>query len=196
MTDDKRPKMKTSEAEKELDKIAESSKDFENQLKEINLDTLSAAPKKDVEPIHKIAQTDIEKSNVLYLKANRSFQANEKFNEKYRQDYIEAKEYVKFIAENRECIGEAITLWVKPFAGVPCEEWIVPVGKPLWAPRYVAERLKGCTYRELKMDESKPVGTNQFGTMTGQLIVESTKNRLDALPVSNRKSIFMGASNF
>ncbi|CAB4121546.1 hypothetical protein UFOVP1357_3 [uncultured Caudovirales phage] len=196
MTDEKRPKMKTSEAEKELDRITEASKDFEQQIKEINLDVLQAAPKKEVEPQTKLAQSEIEKSDEVYLKPRRSIGAREKFNEKYREDYNFAIEYVKFIAENKECIGELIEMWTKPFAGMPCQEWAIPVNKPVWAPRHVAERLRSCTYRRLIMDEEKVVGNSRAGQMTGQLIVESTVNRLDANPVSSKKSIFMGSANF
>ena len=195
MTDEKRPKMKTSEAEKELDRITEASKDFEQQIKEINLDVLQAAPKKEVEPQTKLAQSEIEKSDEVYLKPRRSIGAREKFNEKYREDYNFAIEYVKFIAENKEIIGEKIELWSKPFAGVPYEEWEIPCNKPVWGPRYLAEQIKKCSYHRLTMD-NKIIETGGMGSIYGQLAVDSVVQRLDATPTTKKRSIFMGASGF
>jgi hypothetical protein len=46
------------------------------------------------------------------------------------------------------------------------------------------------------MDESKVTSNTMVGSMTGQLIVDNVVQRLDAVPVSEKKSIFMGASGF
>ena len=79
---------------------------------------------------------------------------------------------------------------------MPAEFWKVPANTPVWGPRYLAERIKDCTYSVLTMNENKVTGTNMFGQEYGQIVVESKKQRLDAHPVSQRKSIFMGATNF
>ena len=107
-----------------------------------------------------------------------------------------AKEYVYFEAENKEVIGETLQFWTKPFAGIPAEEWKVPVNKPVWGPRYVAERIKGCSYHRLTMDETQSTGTDGRGQYYGQMAVDSVIQRLDARPASTRKSIFMGAGGF
>jgi len=60
------------------------------------------------------------------------------------------KEYVQFIAENKEIIGETIEIWTRPFGGMPAEFWKVPVNKPVWGPRYLAEQIKRCYYLVIK----------------------------------------------
>lgn len=188
-----KPKV-NSAGEKELDKVEAQFEEFDKQVKDLTLDRMNQAPKQDVEPINKLSSLDIEKSQDLYIKPARSISSKEKFNEKFRSDYNFAKEYVRFIPENREIIGETIELWTKPFAGMPAEFWKIPVGKPVWAPRYVAERIKGCSYHRLVMQQSTTTGSDQMGTYYGSMVADTTVQRLDALPVSPRKSIFMGAN--
>lgn len=185
-----------SESEKELEKIEKQFEEFDNQCKELTQDRMNAAPKEDAEPQTKLSSKELEKSKDLYLKPRRTISSKEKFNEKYREDYNFQKEYVKFIAENREIIGENIELWTKPFPGMPAEEWSVPTGKPVWGPRYLAERIKGCQYHRLVMQQNVVTESNSMGQMYGALAVDTTVQRLDALPVNTRKSVFMGVSNF
>lgn len=184
-----------SAAENELDKVQEQFNEFDTQVKNLTQDRMNETPKQDVEPFHKIAQRDIEKSKDLYLKPKRTISSREKFNEKFRDEYNFAKEYVNFIAEHREIIGESIEMWTKPFAGLPAEEWIIPTGKPLWAPRYVAEQIKKASYHRLTMQQST-TGVDGMGSYYGNLVVDTTVQRLDALPVGTRKSIFMGVNSF
>ena len=95
-----RPKNVNSLAEKELDKVEEQFKEFDNQVKEMTLDRMRAAPKEDVEAQTQISSRELEKKKEIYLKPNRTIGSKEKFNEKYREQYNFAKEYVQFIAEN------------------------------------------------------------------------------------------------
>ena len=187
-----RPKI-NSEGEKELEKVDAQFQDFDKNVKDLTLDAMNKAPKLELEPVHKISQKEIENTGEIYLKPIRTIGSKEKFNEDYRKDYEFAKEYVKFIPENKEIIGETIELWTKPFAGMPAEMWKIPTGKPVWAPRYVAERIKGCTYHRLIM---QPTQTNAdgMGSYFGNMIADTVIQRLDALPVSTKKSIFMGAN--
>ncbi len=191
-----KPKPTSSLAEKELDKAQEQFKDFDNNVKALTMDRMNQAPKIEHDPIHKIAQADIAQAKDIYLKPHRSINSVEKFNENYRSDYEHAKEYVYFIAEHREIIGEDIDTWTKPFAGMPAEWWKVPVGKPIWAPRYVAERIKGCSYHRLTMKDTITHDNGNMGQMYGQLAVDTTIQRLDALPATKTRSIFMGATTF
>jgi hypothetical protein len=46
------------------------------------------------------------------------------------------------------------------------------------------------------MDENKTVGSDGRATYYGSMAVDTTIPRLDAHPVINQKSIFMGAKNF
>lgn len=185
-----------SEGQKELDKAQRQFEDFDSNIKQMTMDRMNAAPKEDVEPQTKIAQRDIDKMNDIWLKPKRAIGSREKFNERFRDEYNFQKEYVKFIAENKEIIGETIELWTKPFPGIPAEEWNVPTNKPIWGPRYLAERLKACIYHRLVMKDHVMTEKGMFGQVYGAMAVDTTVNRLDAMPVSTRKSIFMGANNF
>jgi hypothetical protein len=191
-----RPKAQNSESAKELDKVEKQFEAFDSQVKEMTQDRMNMAPKADQEPQTKMSALDIEKSKEIHLKPKRSVASNEKFNEKYREDYNYAMEYVRFIPENKEIIGETIELWTKPFAGMPAQEWAVPTGKPLWGPRHLAERLTNCKYHRLTMQQNVMTETNHVGQMFGAMAVDTTIQRLDAIPVSTRKSIFMGAHSF
>jgi hypothetical protein len=190
-----RPKTNNSTAERELDRIDEEFKSFDENVKSLTQDRMNEAPKLQVEPQTKLSQSEIQNSKDIYLKPYKSIGCKEKFNEKYREDYNYAKEYVHFTAENHEIIGEELDLWTRPFPGMPAEEWKVPVNKPVWGPRYLAERIKGCTYHRLKMSQTT-TASDGMGQYYGSMAVDTTIQRLDALPVSSRKSVFMGSTKF
>lgn len=190
-----RPKV-NSAAEKELEKAQKQFDEFDQQVKEMTLDRMNMAPKQEIEPQTKIAQSDLEKSKDIYLKPARTIGSKEKFNERFRDDYNFSKEYVNFISENKECIGETSEFWTKPYPGLPAEFWQVPSNKPVWAPRYVAERIKGCTHHRLVMQENRSTGSDSMGQYFGSMAVDTTIQRLDAYPVTKKRSVFMGANNF
>lgn len=190
-----RPPKVDSLGNKELDKAEAQFKEFDNQIKEMTMDRMNVAPKPDVEQQTKLSQKEIEKSKEIYLKPIRSIGCRDKFNEAYREKYNFDKEYVNFIAENKEIIGEELDFWTRPYAGLPAEEWKVPVNKPVWAPRYVAEQIKRKYYHRLVMQQNT-TGGDHMGQYYGSMAVDTTVARLDAHPVSARKSIFMGAGSF
>lgn len=190
-----KPKATNSLAEKELDKAEKQFEAFDNQVKEMTLDRMNMAPKAEVEPQTKMSTKDIEKSKDMYLKPAKTIGCRDKFNERFRESYNFDKEYVQFIAENKEIIGETIELWTRPYGGMPAEFWQVPVNKPVWGPRYLAEQIKRCTYHRLVMQQA-PVGSDGMGQYYGSMAVDTTVERLSARPVSSRKSIFMGATGF
>jgi len=190
-----RPRKITTSAEQELEKVEVQFKDFDNQVKELTMDRLNETPKQEVEPQTKLAQSEINKSADIYLKPKKTIGSGQKFNEKYRDDYNYDKEFVQFIAENREIIGENIELWTRPYGGMPAEYWEVPTNKPVWGPRYLAEQIKRKFYHRLVMQQSmsSQEGGHQF---FGNIVADTTIQRLDAHPVSQRKSLFMGAGAF
>jgi hypothetical protein len=199
-----KPKVSSGFAQKELDKAEKQFEKFEKEIKDCTLDRMNAAPKEDVEQQTKTSNREAQKADGIWLKPEKFHGPGvdpktgkvEQFNEKFRSDYNFKKEYVKFIAENKEIIGESLELWTKPFPGVNAEFWKVPVNTVVWGPRYLAEQIKGSSYHRLRMDENKITGYNAAGSMTGQLVVDNIVQRLDAIPVSDKKSIFMGASSF
>lgn len=193
-----KPKPTSSLAEKELD-IAEKQLDaFENNVKEMTLDRMNHAPKEETEKQTKLSQEDISKSKDIYLKPEKTLSAGpkDKFNERFRKKYEFDKEYVHFVAENKEIIGESIEIWTRPYGGMPAEFWRVPTNKPVWGPRYLAEQIKRCTYHRLVMQQNIVTESNYAGQMYGALAADTIVQRLDAHPVSSKKSIFMGASSF
>lgn len=180
------------EAEKKFDEFKKSTQEI--------IDTRPASvdmtPGSNSQPME-ISQKDIEKSKDIYLKPKRQVSSKEKFNERFREDYNFQSEFVNFIAEHKEIIGDDIVgLWTKPFPGMPAQEWDVPVGKPVWGPRYLAEKIHRSKYHRLKMAQNVTTGADGMGQYFGSLAVDTIVQRLDAIPVSKRKSIFMGAHAF
>jgi|SRR5579863_3557303 len=190
MAEMKKAQAGSESAQKELDRVEGDFKAFNDNVKEMTLDRMNAAPKEDAEMQTKLSSKEIEKAPGTYLKPKRTIGDRAKFNEKFRKHWEFAKEYVNFVAENKEIIGETIDMWTHPFGGVPAEEWEIPTNKPIWAPRYVAEQLKRCIYHRLKM-EDRPSHTEGGSTFYGTMAVDNVVQRLDAHPVAARKSLFM-----
>lgn len=186
---------KPTSTEQELEKAAVQFKEFDDHVKELTMDRLNETPKQEIEPQTKMAQADIRKAGDVYLKPKKMIGSNQKFNEKFREKYDFDKEYVQFTAENREIIGENIEIWTRPYGGMPAEYWEVPTNKPVWGPRYLAEQIKRKFYHRLVMQQSlsNQEGGHQF---FGNIVADTTVQRLDAHPVSQRKSLFMGAGAF
>ncbi len=186
-------KTASSSAEQELQKVGQQFEKFDSEVKSMTLDRMNAAPIEETEPQTKLSQKDIEKSKQIYLKPLRAIGSREKFNEDYRKEYDKNKEYVHFIAEHKEIIGETIEIWTKPFAGMPAEYWNVPTNKPVWGPRYLAEQITRCRHHRLVMKDNV-TNSDGYGQYYGTMAVDTTIQRLDARPVNTTKSIFMGAT--
>jgi hypothetical protein len=187
-----KPKMLAPENQSQIEQAEKQFDQFKDSCDALTLDRMNAAPKQDLEPQTKLSQKDKDKLNDVYLKPSNWSRSPEKFNERFREEYNFAKEYVQFIAEHNELKGDTIELWTKPFPGVPAEFWKVPSNRPVWGPRYLAERLTKCQYHRLKT-ENKPTFTEGGNTFYGDMVVDTTINRIDARPVSSHRSIFMGA---
>lgn len=192
-----KPKMNIPHGNKELEKAQEQFENFEESIKQMTLDRMNTAPKEEVEPQTKLSSRQIDKSPDVYLKPEKSISARDKFNERFREEYEFSKEYVQFIAENKEIIGEAIEIWTRPYGGMPAEFWKVPVNKPVWGPRYLAEQIKRKCYHRLVMDNRMQMMADGMGQYYGTIAADTTIQRLDAIPHnSKRKSMFTGATSF
>ena len=187
-----KPKAKNSESEKELDRVTKQFDEFDDNIKKMTMDRMNESSKLETEPQTKLSQIDIEKSKEIYLKPIRTISSKEKFNEKWREDYNFSKEYVYFVAEHKELIGETIELWTKPYPGMPAEEWKVPTNVPIWGPRYLAEQIKNAKYHRFQMKQKVSTSSDHMGEYFGAMCVDTTVQRLDAMPASRKKSIFMG----
>lgn len=190
-----KPKV-SSAAQKQLDQAEEQFKEFDKDIKSMTQDRMNAAPAQEEEKQTKLSQKDLKNAKDIYLKPAKNFNCIKKFNEIYREQYNFSKEYVCFIAENKEIMGEDIDLWTKPFSGVPYENWIVPCNKAVWGPRYLAEQIQRKSYNRLKMNENVQVSNSAYGVMTGQLAVDTKIQRLDAYPASTARSVFMNSNGF
>jgi hypothetical protein len=186
-----KPKIKESE----LDKLEKQFDAFNENVQQLTQDRMNEAPKLELEPQTKLSSSEIEKSKEIHLKPSRSIGSSQKFNERFREQWEYDKQYVQFIAENNECKGDMIEMWTRPYGGVPAEFWNVPVGKPIWGPRHLAEQIKRSSYHRLSM-QNTTTNADGMGQYYGTLAVDSTIQRLDARPVSTRKSVFMGSRSF
>jgi hypothetical protein len=183
-----------SKGQQELDKAQEQFEKFDEQVKSMSFDKLNAAPKQETEQQTKLSDRQQQKIDGIYLKPIRTIGCRDKFNEAFRDKYNFDKEYVKFIAENSEIIGEAIDLWTRPFGGMSAEEWKVPVNTPVWGPRYLAEQIKRKAYTRLRMDESRQASADGAATYYGQMVAETRIQRLDARPVKDSVTVGFASS--
>lgn len=190
-------------ASQELENAGKKFDEFEKNIKDLTLDRMNQAPVAETEPQTRLSQKDLAKAKDIYLKPKRTYPPGvnpktgerEKFNERFRDEYNYQREYVCFIAEHNEIRGETIELTLKKFPGTPIEDWAIPVNKPVWAPRMVAERISECKYHRLSMVD-RPTNEADGMTFYGTIVADNTVNRLDARPASTNKSIFVGAANF
>lgn len=176
---------------KELDKVEEQFNEFDRQVKEMTIDNMNKAPLREEEPQTKLSQKDLEKSKDIYLKPIRTISDKQRFNPKFKEKWEFDKKYVRFIAENKEVIGEDIEMWTHPYGGIPAEFWRIPVNKAVMAPRYVAEQIRRKKYHRLKTDNVITENAKE-GKFFGQMVVDETVHRLNAEPVSEGRSIFVG----
>lgn len=189
-----KPKVSAS-SQKQLDDCEKKFDKFKDEVKSLEHDQLRKVTIREEDSQTKLSSKEIAKNNHLYLKPERTLSDNQKFNEKFADEWEFQKQYVNFIAEHKELIGETIEMWTHPFGGKGASYWKVPTNKPIWAPRYVAEQIKRKRYVRFKTAD---VNTSQGEGVTyyGSLVAETQIQRLDANPVSSRSSVFMGESNF
>lgn len=188
---DKKPKV-DSFGQRELDKAEKKFEEFNESCKELTQDKMASAPKEEREPQTKLSEREKQALDGVWLKPEKVISCgDQKFNEKFRQSYEFDKEYVAFIAEHHEIIGDTIEIWTRPYGGLPAEMWKVPTNKKCYGPRYLAEQIKKCRYTRLSTEDNV-TGSDHMGKYFGTLVAEKQIQRLDATPVSDRKSIFMG----
>jgi len=178
----------------ELDKVEKQFDAFDQSVKEMTMDRMNQAKVQEVEPQTKLSAKEIERSKAIYLKPDKTISVRDKFNEKFREEYNYAKEYVQFIAENREIKGDLIELWTRPYGGIPAEFWKVPPNKPVWGPRYLAEQIRRKFYHRLVMQQNQMSGADGMGQYYGVMAVDTTIHRLTCEPVTTSKNIFMNSS--
>jgi hypothetical protein len=172
-----------SDGQTQLDQAVAQVDAFNDELKTLANNAPNSAPLQETEQQTKISSREAIKYDAPYIKPERSIQCKEKPNEKYQKQHDYMWEYVKIIAENNEIIGEAIEMWTKQFAGDPAHFWKIPVNKPIYVPRLVAEQLTRCCYTRYAMeDKQNSMGSDGMGTYYSGMIAKNTVRRLNALP--------------
>lgn len=178
--------------DKELTQAVENLNTFNESISALTMDAVAKAPKLETEPQVLQSQREIAKEDGLYLKPDRSINSKEAFNEKFRNDFNYQTEYVPFIAENKEMIGETLELWTKPFPGVSAQFWKVPANKKVWGPRHLAEQISRKSYTRLIM-EDRATNTEGGHTFYGQLAAANKIQRLDARPARGTRTVAMSS---
>lgn len=191
---EKRPRV-NSEGQKELDRVEDQFKNFNESVHEAKEESRKLVAK-ETEPHVKMSQEEMNRSDVIYLKPKRTFPSREKFNEKFRDEFNRQSEYVEFIAENREVKGESIDFCIKKFPGQSVEEWVVPVDKPVAAPRYVKERIQDCGYTVFTTANRDVTGREGGIEYYGQMVAEERRERLAARDYVRKPRIFTGSRSY
>jgi hypothetical protein len=178
---------------KQLESIERQINQQEDQIKSLTLDETNKSPVLEQESSMQLSQKELAKKPDVYIKPTRTLAPGrkEKFLDAWKSEYESRKQYVEYTVENNEVIGEDVTLWSKPYPGLPMEEWVLPTNKPIWIPKYVAEQVQNCRYHKFIMDKT-PVNTTGEATYYGAMQVKNTVNRLDAKVVDKRPRVFMG----
>ena len=187
-----KPKLSVT-GDKELDRLDSQFQKFDEEVKSMTHERMRNVPKQESDPQTKMSTREAQKYDAPWLKPERTISDGQKFNERFQQEYEHAAEYVRFVAENKEIIGESIEIWTHPYGGKPAEFWRVPVNKPVMGPRHLAEQIKRCTYHRLVMQETT-MASDGYGKYYGSIAADTTIQRLDAHPVSERKTTFMSGS--
>lgn len=190
----KKPRV-NSKGQKELDRIDDHFDTLQQDIKSMNLDDMKNAPILEAEPQTKLSSKELNNSAEVYLKPERMIGDRQKFNEKFQKDWEFDKEYVRFIAEHKEIVGEDIEIWTHKYGGKGAEFWRVPTNKPVWGPRYLAEQIKNCQYHRFVM-QNHTTNSDGMGTYFGAMAVDTVVKRLDAYPAEKRRSVFMNTSGF
>lgn len=175
-----------SASQRQLDSAAEQFEKFDESVKALTVDHMNKSVIPETEPQVKASNRELNKADAPYIKPVRSINSKEPFNEKYREAHTEAWKYVKCVVENLEIIGETVECWTKKFPGDPAHFWKVPVNKPVYIPKLLADQLASCCYHRLSMEQNQTsnlIGSDGMGTYVGSMVVDSVKHRIDARPV-------------
>lgn len=171
----------SSRSEQQLNKAAEQFDKFAEDVKSLSVeDAKSSLPSVETEPQTKISKKEANAYDAPVIKPGRAIFSKEKFDEKNRKDFEERSKLVKCIVENNEIVGENVQFWFKEYPGLPAYEWTVPVNKPIYVPRYIAEHLAKRAYIRYVMQECQSVSE---GNLTHSMVAKETRHRIDCRSV-------------
>lgn len=177
-----------SDGQKEINRAQDKFDSFQEEMRKFN-PLEASAPVEEKDPQTRLSTREAKQMDAAYIKPIRSIsrtnydKAKTYWDEKNRKHHEEDWEYVKCIVENYEIIGEAVEVWTAKWGCDPAHFWRVPVNKPIMIPRHLAKQLSKCQYHRLTMDNTTAIEHSHVGTITGAIVVDVIKNRIDARPV-------------
>lgn len=170
----------------QLDEVSKSIESVQASLSESN--PFDTAPPVEIVPQTELSKKEKQEFDAPVIKPkNVVFRAKgEKFkvfwDKKYAKQREKDREYVKIIAENRECPHATIEMWTAKYGCDPAEFWEVPVNQPVWVPRMVANQICKTKYHVMVQNDGYSRGSDQNGQYQGGIVVRNTRNRLIAYP--------------
>lgn len=181
-------KVSSGMIQQEKERIDDQVTDFQQKnLESTSMDAVAAAPIKETAAQTQISAKQIEKTDAPWIKPSRSYSPGkgEKRIPQLEAEIARGKEYIKCIAENAECLGARLEFWLKKYPGEPCHFWEIPVNRPVYLPRYVAEHISTRWYSRIKMSEGAiyDVGSADGGLLNHMQVTERVR-RLDCRPVA------------
>ena len=182
-----KPENISPEMRKEVEKIDLQMDATQANLAQINVDT-----KPDIFQERKetpLTQKELH-SDAPYIKPSRRMAAVSKPKPEQEKLRKAAWEYIKCIVENYELRSESVDFWyTPPLSGEDTCEWIVPVNRPIYLPRMVAEHLATRSYNRIVMQDAshKFSGESRMGAQITptELIAVERRRRIDCRPLQN-----------
>lgn len=173
----------------QLDKVTakglENVEKLSEQMSSLTQEEIKKAPMANEEPVMLLSKEEIAAYDAPVIQPSRSFPTKSKPNPKEAKERRRGWEYVKCIAENLEIINEKIEFWHNKFLGDPCYFWEVPVNKPIYLPRFIAEHLSTRHYHRFTMADRSGREFTEPGATAGdeRLVVKETRHRLNCRSV-------------
>lgn len=179
-----RPRLKTKEANIELEKIESQFVEKETEMVNLNMAEKEKIPLQEEDTQTKLSKKQLKDMGYLMIKPARRMGSQQKPNPKWQKEREHAWKMVKAILENKESPGENIEMWTHPFKGDPYDFWKLPTNKPILIPRHLANDVAACNYVQHKMDLKEKNVVDEEGTSlyVGKRVIQTKKARLTASP--------------
>lgn len=164
-----RPRTSHGSTERELDRVEEQISSYEEKINSLEPASLTTDKPIETAPQTQISKKQIEMTDAPWIRPSKTFSSRAKPLPQLEADRKRAWEYVKVIAENKEIQGEMIEFWLLKFPGDSHCYWQVPVNRPIYVPRMVAEHLASRNYTRWRMrdpnSDEVPDPTNPQNTV-------------------------------
>ena len=155
---DKQPRLRSAEANKELDKVAGQFEKIEQGISAMAKEDITKIPRQESESQTKLSKKEIDRFDAPVIKYVKAFAPAKKsvLPDKWKAQRDHDWELVKVICENKEIIGESIELWNHKWPGDLWTFWVIPTNTPVYIPRTVAKQIHECHYlRRVMKDKAE-----------------------------------------